>query len=654
MVKLSVSFDWHDKKNVRTVDPEKAWVDFRSVDWPPEKIIGHISNGRTISVAHLKKNWRHSDNFDCAQIIGVDIDNGDPATSSVEYIARHDEFARKHAFMIYATPSSTPENPRSRILFALDAPVFDPDDYRLSVLKILALYETADPKCKDEVRIFHGSETDDVIAWPDHVLPTAVVESLPKPDDLYVPVVASAEEHRADGGDYSKEVETYVAVETTKLRLMRSGSRNDTVNSVAFRLGRLFASDWSGFTRQQAERIILNETTTSKDFTLREVQTAMRSGFDAGMRNPIPRPKKGDMPTRVKDVDQRRPEFGKKEYKPLNGAAQMGLPAEMPSLAEVSTHRKQAMADVVEGVRSGQMPVVRPVPNRIKAIEKFGGQAYALDRGNMAWLVGLSGGGKTIFWESMITPPLLDDGYVLVTSREWKPGKLAQREMQRRDVKRKFSVDDIRRHVIAQEEQYRGIPAELRAGRLMSDEQIAHMESVAGVVNSTRGDVIILEQKFGIDGLIHYIREFVDTYGDAARAVIIDYIQLEAALDVYRKRMDIVDICFYMKDELQPTRDWMGVPMWVASQVTKESAKAAKEGPYILTAQDGKNLRDDPANLALAITLQPIFNENGTIVGWKDVAIINVDKNSEGSKGVVAAGVDLERLRWVDEPINIR
>ena len=78
--------------------------------------------------AVMQSNYRTTANFVSAQHIGLDDDRG-TTESSLEALAE-DPFIADHAAFIYETPSSTPEHPKSRIVFMLDQPFTDAGEYR--------------------------------------------------------------------------------------------------------------------------------------------------------------------------------------------------------------------------------------------------------------------------------------------------------------------------------------------------------------------------------------------------------------------------------------------------------------------------------------------------------------------------------------------
>ena len=82
-----------------------------------ESFTADIRAGYSFSPVMLG-NHRSQANFLSAQHLVLDFDNGDE-TCSLDALEA-DPFIRAHAALLYATPSSTPEAPRSRVVFLLD------------------------------------------------------------------------------------------------------------------------------------------------------------------------------------------------------------------------------------------------------------------------------------------------------------------------------------------------------------------------------------------------------------------------------------------------------------------------------------------------------------------------------------------------------
>jgi len=137
----------------------KAFYDtFSPVVMTPRELAVHIWRGYSFTpVWHTA---RREENFVSAGHLAFDFDAGDE-TSSLNYLLRVGSFAWMFASFGYATPSSTPDSPRSRLVFVLEYPIYDPAEYR-AVYQAVAWCiardgSETDPACKDPLRLYYGS-----------------------------------------------------------------------------------------------------------------------------------------------------------------------------------------------------------------------------------------------------------------------------------------------------------------------------------------------------------------------------------------------------------------------------------------------------------------------------------------------------------------
>ena len=81
-------------------------------------LAGAIWNGHPFATWH-RNHWRDASNYEAGQHIALDFDTEDHRSTLPELTA--DKFIAKHGAMIYTTMSHTPEAPRARAVFLLDA-----------------------------------------------------------------------------------------------------------------------------------------------------------------------------------------------------------------------------------------------------------------------------------------------------------------------------------------------------------------------------------------------------------------------------------------------------------------------------------------------------------------------------------------------------
>lgn len=157
--------------NHKIPDDDPLWPKFNAsfinVELETVDIANRIYLGHPFTTWH-RNNWRHSANYQVGQHIGIDFDTED-RFSTLPYLAK-DKFIQKYGALAYTTPSHQPEAPRARVLFFLDAPIHQAQNYTTAAAALLWLFGTADRKCKDACRFFYGSK-DCEVEWFDNVLP---------------------------------------------------------------------------------------------------------------------------------------------------------------------------------------------------------------------------------------------------------------------------------------------------------------------------------------------------------------------------------------------------------------------------------------------------------------------------------------------------
>ncbi len=133
-----------------------------------------IYDGHPFTTWH-RNHWRETKNYECGQHLAIDMDTED-ARSTLSVLAK-DAFIAKYGAFVYTTPSHTPEKPRARVVFLLDTPIMQANNYALAAQALLWLFGTADRQCKDAARFFYGSLRCDFEIM-DNVLPLAKVKEL--------------------------------------------------------------------------------------------------------------------------------------------------------------------------------------------------------------------------------------------------------------------------------------------------------------------------------------------------------------------------------------------------------------------------------------------------------------------------------------------
>lgn len=145
--KAPAKFDW-----------QSYYKTFERVVVTPRQLAVLVYKGYAITP--VWETARREENFISAQHMAFDFDAGDESSSLASLMA-DSTFAWLFCSFGYTTPSHTTEAPRSRLVFVLEYPIYDPAEYRLvyqTVARRIALDGGhTDPACKDPLRLYYGS-----------------------------------------------------------------------------------------------------------------------------------------------------------------------------------------------------------------------------------------------------------------------------------------------------------------------------------------------------------------------------------------------------------------------------------------------------------------------------------------------------------------
>lgn len=145
---------------------------FRHMRVSPRKFAQTVCVGNAWSVAVFENEHRAKAQFISSQVLALDFDNAVSCTDLLQ-----DAFTRQYAYLLYPSPSSTPEYSKSRAVFILDHPITDGKKWeklQQALIDKYALY-SADPQCKDCARFYYGSDVKQPYLLPRNVLPVSVM-----------------------------------------------------------------------------------------------------------------------------------------------------------------------------------------------------------------------------------------------------------------------------------------------------------------------------------------------------------------------------------------------------------------------------------------------------------------------------------------------
>lgn len=129
---------------------------FHRVSLTPYELAGQIWLGH--SFTPVWETARKEENFVAAHHIAFDFDGVGAALDS---LMEKGTLAWTFCSFAYSTPSSTPEHPKSRVVFLLSDPICNPQRYRELYQALAAVFTLegaeTDPQCKDPLRLYFGS-----------------------------------------------------------------------------------------------------------------------------------------------------------------------------------------------------------------------------------------------------------------------------------------------------------------------------------------------------------------------------------------------------------------------------------------------------------------------------------------------------------------
>src|SRR5688500_14635329 len=123
-------------------------------------------------MASCRDNTRRKDTFVSSQIVGLDFDGNVSVQDCL-----NDAFIASNAYLIYPTPSSTPEHPKTRVMFLLENAITRVQEWERLQRGLLWRYRELqpDPSCKDGARLFYGSDKQGYVVLG-HILSIADLE----------------------------------------------------------------------------------------------------------------------------------------------------------------------------------------------------------------------------------------------------------------------------------------------------------------------------------------------------------------------------------------------------------------------------------------------------------------------------------------------
>ncbi len=118
-----------------------------------QDLANYINEGYAFWAKCEQNKTRNKKNFISSQLLVLDFDKGYSLKESYE-----NDFIKEHATIIYTTPSHTDKQNRFRVIFELELPIKNKDDYEDATRGLLKKFPQADASCSDCSRFFYGSQ----------------------------------------------------------------------------------------------------------------------------------------------------------------------------------------------------------------------------------------------------------------------------------------------------------------------------------------------------------------------------------------------------------------------------------------------------------------------------------------------------------------
>lgn len=282
---------------------------------------------------------------------------------------------------------------------------------------------------------------------------------------------------------------------------------------------------------------------------------------------------------------------------------------------------------------------VEPIIVPYKPLWSFGGFGRIWKPGLLVTVVGMSGGMKTAWLETVTDNLRRSNPYdILWWGTEWTWESMADRAVQRHGG---ANLDDVGLHELAlYEKEHRGSK---RYGRELPRESVSDSEKAVEYIKGWPGKSHMTEELVSdVEDLLLCQSDYIDKLrasGRDVRVSVWDYLQL---LDLGGAHSDREKMSALM-NTLQKFCFRKQVVGITASQVTKSASYAAKKDEEKLTAESGQNFRSDESKLV--ITLRPNYTRG--LIGT--TGEINVDKNNAGRTGTVNVNINPARFLWTEE-----
>ena len=238
----------------------------------PETLARLIQQGHAYTSVHRR--YRHERNFVKGQVLSLDFDHDGDFNTLIE-----DSFISQYASFIYSTPSSTPADPRSRVVFVLPQAINSRTLFGAMQTALVRKYKQADRSCKDPVRLFFGSK-DCEIKFISNTLPLelikemaeeVLVEEVNKPHVVVCPIS-------------NNTLKTQLEYQLQKIQTAPSGAKHSTRLKVGTLVGGFVAAGYLDYNEAASYLLSAAMSNTSAPSL---AQQDVLDGLNYGLSSPV-------------------------------------------------------------------------------------------------------------------------------------------------------------------------------------------------------------------------------------------------------------------------------------------------------------------------------------------------------------------------------
>lgn len=293
-VTLNLSSAFHNKTNL-----SGNQAAFGSSFYPSQitldELAAHIASGKAFTMHSFKSNRRVGSAWQSSQLIGLDLDD---CPLSAAQIAELDEI-KNNAWLVYPSPSSTPEKPKTRVLFVLPEAVTEPGRWQAIQLGLLNHFAELNPDkaCKDLARLFYGSDRSGHIVLR-NTTKWAWIAALciPLAESDYQRSLIRQRENRVEtltGTRAERYAEKAFNTAIDELSAAGAGERNATLFKVSAHLYSMVLGQWPGITAETVRSAIqgIFENWPNSAKSLKTMESGFKAATAKKLELPTPAPK---------------------------------------------------------------------------------------------------------------------------------------------------------------------------------------------------------------------------------------------------------------------------------------------------------------------------------------------------------------------------